>query len=79
MIKSIKEIFTGVNGDLSSKRVVTFICVLLMAVAFLLDLIMDLSVPQFMFEAVMYIIVAGIGFSGAEHFAKSKSTGGESE
>lgn len=85
MKKIIKEIFTGVNGVLSSKRVVTVICVVLMTLAFLLDLFIDLSVPQFMYEAIMYIVIAGVGFTGAEQFAKGKTgvtgasvTGGES-
>lgn len=85
MKKIIKEIFTGVNGVLSSKRVVTMICVVLMILAFLLDLFIDLSVPQFMYEAIMYIVIAGVGFTGAEQFAKGKTgvtgasvTGGES-
>lgn len=73
MKKIIKEIFTGVNGVLSSKRVVTMIAVFLMTLAFLLDLFIDLSVPQFMYEAIMYIVIAGVGFTGAEQFARGKT------
>ena len=83
-MSTIKEIFTGVNGVLSSKRVVTFICVVLMTIGFVLDLFLDLSVPQFMYEAIMYVVIAGVGFTGAEQFAKGKTgvtgasqTGGE--
>lgn len=73
MKKLIAEIFTGVNGTLSSKRVVTMICVILMVAGFVADLFWDKSVPQFMYEAIMYIVVAGVGFTGAEQFAKGKS------
>lgn len=72
-MSTIKEIFTGVNGVLSSKRVVTFICVVLMTIGFVLDLFLDLSVPQFMYEAIMYVVIAGVGFTGAEQFAKGKT------
>ena len=72
-MSAIKEIFTGVNGVLSSKRVVTLICVVLMTLGFVLDLFLDLSVPQFMYEAIMYVVIAGVGFTGAEQFAKGKT------
>lgn len=67
------DVFTDINGSYSSKRVVTFICVMLMTAAFVCDLVWDLSVPQFMYEAVAYIVIAGVGFTGAEQFAKSKN------
>lgn len=68
------EIFQDLDGYFSSKRFVTIACVFLMLMAFVCDLFWDLSVPQFMFESIMYIVIAGVGFTGAEQFAKNKSS-----
>lgn len=74
MTKFLAEVFQDVTGHFSSKRLVTFACVLLMIVGFVCDLVWDLSVPQFMYEAIMFVVVTGVGFSGAEHFAKNKTS-----
>ena len=74
MFKFIKEIFQDHSDNFSSKRFVTILCVIMMVSAFFGDLIWDVSVPQLMYEAVMYIVVAGLGFTGAEKFADRKSS-----
>ena len=59
----------GVTGDVSSKRVVTFIAFLLCAIGFLSNLFFGFKIDQFIFDAMMYIVVAGLGFTGLEKFA----------
>lgn len=59
----------GVNGEVSSKRVVTFIAFLLCAIGFLSNLFFGFKIDQFIFDAMMYIVVAGLGFTGLEKFA----------
>lgn len=59
----------GINDTISSKRVVTALSFLLLATAFLANLFYGLKVDQFMFEAIMYIVVAGLGFTASEKFA----------
>ena len=59
----------GTNDNISSKRVVTFLSFVLLAVAFLTNLFVGLKVEQFMFDSMMYIVIAGLGFTASEKFA----------
>lgn len=74
MIQFIKEIFQDNNDNFSSKRFVTLLAVLMLTSGFFADLFWDLSVPQFMFEYNAYIVIAGLGFTGAEKFADKKTS-----
>lgn len=59
----------GVDGSVSSKRVVTFIAFLLCATGFIANLFWGYKIDQFIFNAMMYIVIAGLGFTGLEKFA----------
>ena len=59
----------GVNGEVSSKRVVTFIAFLLCATGFLANLFWGFKIDEFIFNNMMYIVIAGLGFTGLEKFA----------
>ena len=59
----------GTNGSISSKRVVTLLAFLLCAYAFIAD-IYGYSVTPALFESMMYIVIAGLGFTASEKFAK---------
>lgn len=71
--KYITQVLQDTNGSYSSKRAVTFLCTLLMSVGFIANLFWDQTVDQFMFDSIMYIVIAGLGFSGAERFAPTKT------
>lgn len=58
------------NGSVSSKRVITFLATFLVAMAFVLNLFFGLTVEQFMYDSMMMIVVAGLGTTVAEKFAK---------
>ena len=60
----------GVNGTISSKRVVTFIAFLLCALEFVCELFYGLDVKPQTLDAMMYIVLAGLGFTASEKFAK---------
>lgn len=62
----------GRGGQTSSKRVVTFLAFLLCATAFVADLFWDLSVAVNVYEGMMYIAIAGLGFTASERFSKTK-------
>jgi hypothetical protein len=66
------QVLQDSSGVFSSKRTVTFICVLLMATGFLANLFGGFKIDQFIYESIMYIVIAGLGFSGAEKFAPKK-------
>ena len=72
--KFIKEVLQDHTDSFSSKRVVTLASAALILIAFVVDLFTDFTVSQFMYESLMYIVIAGMGFTGAEQFAKNKSS-----
>ena len=59
----------GINDCVSSKRVVTFLAFILCGVAFVSDLFFGLKIDPTTFESMMYIVVAGLGFTASEKFA----------
>lgn len=59
----------GENGSVSSKRVITLLAFILCGVSFMLDQIMGLKADPRLFDAMMYIVVAGLGFTASEKFA----------
>lgn len=73
MLTFFKQIFTGVTGEFSSKRTVTFFAVIMMLVAFVAQIFLGIEVPQWLFESVVYVVIAGVGFVAAEHLGTFKS------
>jgi hypothetical protein len=59
----------GTDGSISSKRVITFLAFLLMGAGAIGDLLYDLKIDTPMLNALMYIVVAGLGFTASEKFA----------
>jgi hypothetical protein len=59
----------GTNGSMSSKRVITFLAFLLCSIAFLIDLTTTYKVTTHLFDSMMYIVIAGLGFTASEKFA----------
>lgn len=71
----LKSMLSDNTECVSSKRVVTFIAFLLCAIGFLADLFWDLKVSYPVYESMMYIVIAGLGFTASEKFApKNRST-----
>lgn len=60
----------GHNNSVSSKRFITFSAFMLCAVAFLSELFLNKAVSQTTFDAMMYIVIAGLGFTASEKFTK---------
>ena len=65
----IKGIMADSHGAPSSKRLVTLLATLLVCGAFVANIGWGLTVEEFMYNSMMYIVVAGLGFSGMEKFA----------
>jgi len=66
----LKGIMEDSDGSPSSKRLVTLLCVFLIAMGFVANLFWDHDVEQFMYDSIMYIVIAGLGIAGAEKFSK---------
>jgi hypothetical protein len=60
------------ESAVSSKRVVTFLAFILCAFGFLVDLFSDFTVTQTLYDSMMWIVIAGLGFTASEKFAKNK-------
>lgn len=56
----------------SSKRTIAFIAFLLLAIGFIADLVFGLSASQANIDAMMYIVVGGLGFTSVEKFIKKE-------
>ena len=72
MIKWINSMLAdGINGSVSSKRVITFLAFLVCAFALVMD-VFGYKVTPALFESMIYIVVAGLGFTASEKFAKKE-------
>ena len=70
-MKLLHTLFTdGTDDGISSKRAVTIAAFLLCAAGFVGDLIWDKKVDPNVYEAMMYIVIAGLGFTASEKFAR---------
>ena len=58
------------NGNVSSKRVITIIAFILMATGFIVNVFMDVPIKEFIWDGMLYLVAAGLGFSTIEHFSK---------
>ena len=69
----LMTLFTdGTDDGISSKRTVTIAAFLLCAVGFIGDLVWDKTVDPTIYEGMMYIAIAGLGFTASEKFAKKE-------
>mgnify|MGYP003341875780 FL=1 len=62
------------HGNPSSKRWIAMIAMVLVCTGYIANLFWDYTVEQFMFDAVMYIVIASLGITGAEKFAPKPPT-----
>ena len=76
MFSKIKDYLKGImadsSGNPSSKRVVTLLATLMMIIGYFANLFWDFTVDQFIYESIMYVVIAGLGITGAEKFASEK-------
>lgn len=68
-LKYLKQMMEDSNGSPSSKRMVTILATLLVCGAFIANLGWGMTVEEFMYNNMMYIVIAGLGITGAEKFA----------
>ncbi len=61
----------GINGTVSSKRVITLLAFLLCAYGFIAD-IHGYKMTTALFDSMIYLVIAGLGFTASEKFAKKE-------
>ncbi len=69
VIDYIKGILGDTDGLPSSKRIVSVVFSLLVMVAFVGNMVWGWSVDDNLLDAVMMIVIAGLGITGIEKFA----------
>ena len=68
-----RSIFTdGTDDGISSKRIVTILAFAMCSAGFIGDLFWDLDVKDVVYESMMFIAIAGLGFTASEKFSKTK-------
>lgn len=58
---------------ISSKRVITFLAFIMCSIAFL-AMVLGHPIDTKIFDSMMYIVIAGLGFTASEKFASTKET-----
>lgn len=64
---------SGDGNTPSSKRVIILVCTILMITGFLGNEFFHKTVDTNMFNSIMYIIIGGMGITGAEKFAPKET------
>ena len=59
----------GINGTISSKRVVTLLAFLLCGGGYI-AMVCGYPLDSKIFDSMMYIVIAGLGFTASEKFTK---------
>ena len=73
LVEYTKGILSDTHGLPSSKRIVSVVFSLLLMFAFIANLGWGLTVDNNLLDAVMLIIIAGLGITGIEKFANKKT------
>lgn len=64
-----KGVLEDANGVPSSKRIISIVFAILLGVAFCANLFYDYAIDDNILDAIMLIVIAGLGISGVEKFA----------
>tara|TARA_R110001583_G_scaffold113162_2_gene263565 strand:- start:2886 stop:3185 length:300 start_codon:yes stop_codon:yes gene_type:complete len=59
------------GSKISSKRVITFICLLFMLIGYTANLFWDFTIESDLFQSLQWIVMAGLGFTASENFGKT--------
>jgi hypothetical protein len=73
MKKFICTMISDVDGQASSKRFITLCAFFCVVVAFLVNVFMSIPLEEFVFDGMMYLVAAGLGFSTVEKFSRTKA------
>ena len=68
-MKWLSSALNGLDGHVSSKRLVTLISFMCIVVAFLVNVFMDIPLQEHVYDGMLYLVMAGMGFSSFEKFS----------
>jgi hypothetical protein len=72
MKQILKSILSDVDGQTSSKRVITILAFLMMCVGFIASTFGNVTVEEFIWDGMLYIVATGLGFTTIEKFSRKK-------
>jgi len=72
MKKFLNSMLADVDGQVSSKRFVTLVAFLCVVVAFISNIFAEIPLQEFVFDGMLYLVGAGLGFSTVEKFSRNK-------
>ena len=69
MINFIAKMLSGEGeNNPSSKRVITFLAFILLAIGFIAELFYEKKLNPQTYDVIMYIVLGGLGFTASEKF-----------
>lgn len=71
LIKFLSDVLKDVDSAYSSKRLVVLLATTSLITAFFSNLFFNYTIDQFIFDGMMYIVLAGLGIVGAEKFSNT--------
>jgi hypothetical protein len=63
----------GHDGSWSSKRVITLLAFVIVSVSYLADQFTIYKASETLFDSIIYLVIAGLGFTASEKFAKKEN------
>ena len=79
MIDFMIDMLRGVKGEVSSKRVITFLAFVWVSIAFLVNVFMEVPLEQHIFDGMLYLVMSGMGLSAFEKFSPKHAHGEKEE
>lgn len=75
LFKDLRDMLTsGDNDKISSKRLITFLAFIMVAIAFFANLFFDMRVEDNIFDGIIQIVWAGLGVVVGEHLLKARNS-----
>jgi len=59
----------GLDGHVSSKRLVTLSAFFCIVIAFMCNVFMEIPLQEHIYDGMLYLVMAGMGFSSFERFS----------
>ena len=69
LLSQIKGMMSEGDGKLSNKRVITLLSTVMLVVAFVANVFMAKHIDDNILNAIMFVIIGGMGITGMEKFA----------
>lgn len=75
MTKFLSDLCSS-NGAVSSKRVITIMAFIMMCIGFIANLFFKLTITDFIYDSMKWIVIGGLGFTASEQFTRKNGSSG---